>query len=123
MPGDALAHAVLVQSSPASGATLGAAPPSVALTFSEQPEAALSKIEVLGAGGRPVQAGPPVRDGSRGLTVRLRPLPNGVYTVRYRVLSAVDGHATAGAYAFGGGGSPAGGRLPEAPLLPPPHAP
>ena len=39
----------------------------------------------------------------------LRSLGRGVYTVTFRVLSAVDGHATSGTYAFGVGVSPGKG--------------
>src|SRR5437763_11707925 len=85
-PAHALAHAVLVQSNPESGATLGTAPANVSLGFTEQPEAALSTIEVVSSGGTTYQLGRPSPDGSLGLAVRLRPLPDGVYTVRYRVL-------------------------------------
>ena len=34
------------------------------------------------------------------LSVALKPLPNGVYTVSWRVLSAADGHVTTGAFPF-----------------------
>jgi copper transport protein len=113
LPAQAFGHAVLVESTPPSGATLGAAPPSVTLTLTERPEAALSEIEVLGARGAAFRRGPVEENGEVGLTGRLRPLPKGVYTVRYRVVSAVDGHTSTGAFAFGVGVSPAGARLPQ----------
>jgi copper transport protein len=42
----------------------------------------------------------------RGIKVALKSLGKGVYTVSWRVVSRVDGHFTAGAYAFGVGVSP-----------------
>src|SRR4051812_39947465 len=102
-------HAGVVRSSPLAGSRLGASPTSVALTFSEQPEASLSEVRVLDRGGREVQIGraTAVPGEPGGLSVPVRQLPRGVYTVRWRTVSAVDGHATAGAYAFGVGVSPA----------------
>jgi copper transport protein len=38
----------------------------------------------------------------------VQPLDRGVYTVNWRVVSAIDGHATSGAYAFGVGVVPTG---------------
>src|SRR5439155_20826033 len=46
------------------------------------------------------------------LTGPRKQLPNGVYTVAWRVVSRVDGHVTAGAFSFGVGVSPAGARPP-----------
>ena len=48
---DALAHAGLRSSDPAAGSTLGASPTVVELTFSEQPDPALSVIHVLLSAG------------------------------------------------------------------------
>ena len=107
---EAQAHSGLVSSDPLAGATLGASPSVIRLTFSEEPEPSLSEIRVLNAGGTPLQSGPP--EAAAGdplvLTVPVPKLPIGTYTVSFRAVSAVDGHATVGAYAFGIGASPAG---------------
>lgn len=111
-PAGAAAHAVLLQSDPASGATLGAGPRAITLTFSEKPEAALSEIRVVGTRGTAFQKGrPKLVGGAPAIAVAVGDLGIGVYTVTYRVTSAVDGHATTGAFAFGVGASPAGVKL------------
>src|SRR5437868_15470351 len=69
------AHAGLLRSSPVAGATLGAAPEAVQLSFSEQPQPSLSTIRVLGPRGAPVQIGSPVRGNGDplSLAVPMRP--------------------------------------------------
>ena len=110
---NAWAHGGLRLSNPGDRATLGASPTAVQLSFSEEPEPSLSFIRVLGADGTAYQLGPPtaVPGDPRALDVRLQVLQRGVYTVSWRVVSAIDGHATAGAYAFGVGVSPQGAAL------------
>jgi copper transport protein len=99
----ASAHAGLLSSSPVAGATLGAAPTEVTLSLSERPVSALSSIVVTDAHGNTYQTGRPEPSTGDPLTlvVPVRPLARGVYTVKWRVDSAVDGHATTGAYQFG----------------------
>lgn len=109
-PEDASAHAGLVLSDPAAGVALGDTPTAVRLTFSEHPEASLSVIRVLDSGGVARQIGrpEPVSGNPLSLVVRVSRLGRGVYTVSWRVVSAVDGHAASGAYAFGVGVAPTG---------------
>ncbi|HKI65909.1 MAG TPA: copper resistance protein CopC [Solirubrobacterales bacterium] len=109
-PASAFAHASLIGSEPLAGATLGAAPETVRLSLSEKPEASLSEIEVLGAGGQPEQRGRARQAPGDPLTfeVPLRRLGKGVYTVSWKVISAVDGHLTEGMFAFGVRVSPSG---------------
>ena len=99
----ALAHAGLLSSNPAAGATLGAAPTEITLMFSERPVPALSSIIVADAHGNAYQtARPELATGDLlTLEVPVRTLARGVYTVKWRVDSAVDGHATTGGYQFG----------------------
>ncbi len=80
------------------------------LTFSERPEASLSEIRVLATDGTPEQRGRPVPSGGDPLSleVPVRQLGKGVYTVSWKVLSAVDGHASEGTFAFGVRVSPSG---------------
>jgi copper transport protein len=99
------AHALLRESDPAGGASLDRAPRRVVLTFTERPEQGLSSIGVLDTGGREVQRGQaePVAGAPLRLAVGLGDLPDGTYTVSWRVVSRDDGHLTAGSFAFGVG--------------------
>jgi copper transport protein len=113
---DAWAHAGPRQTDPVDGAMLGDSPSEIRLSFSEKPEASLSIIRVLDANGAAYQtrrpeyaAGDPL-----SLSVPVRPLDRGVYIVSWRIVSAVDGHATTGAYAFGVRVAPSG-AAPAAP--------
>ena len=78
------------------------------LAFSEAPDPKLSKIDVLDTSGTTHQTGDPeaVEGDAQRLRVAVERLGKGVYTVSWRVVSKVDGHLTAGAYAFGVGVSP-----------------
>jgi copper transport protein len=106
-----LGHAGARLSDPLEGATLGDTPSLVRIYFSERPEPSLSSIRVLDTDGRAYQIGNPelVADDPLSLSVRVQPLPTGVYIVTWRNLSAVDGHATDGSYAFGVRATPAVG--------------
>jgi copper transport protein len=101
------AHASLTSSDPASGATLTASPETVALTFSEPPDPDLTTVELLDVGGTALATGDAVLDGPRTVRVPVTdPLPDGVYTVAWRVVSTVDGHLTSGRVVFGVGVTP-----------------
>ncbi len=99
----AAAHSGLRFSSPLDGSTLGASPTDLQLTFVERPEPSLATIRVSDTAGVTYQIGSPepLAGDPLTLTIGVRELPRGVYTVRWRVVSAIDGHATAGAFAFG----------------------
>src|SRR5665213_473806 len=56
-PRTAFAHAHLVKSVPAVGATITVVPHAIQLWFSEAPEAALTVITVAGADGRTIRLG------------------------------------------------------------------
>jgi copper transport protein len=101
----AAAHGALRASEPAGGASLPRPPHAVTLTFSEAPDPALSSIRVLDAGGRAVAIGRPERVPGHPLELRapVHGLGNGTWTVSWRTVSAVDGHPTAGTFAFGVG--------------------
>ncbi len=103
------AHALLRLSEPEDGAELQRAPEAVTLTFTEAPEAQLSVIQILDTAGQPVpRTGPVQAVPGQPLALRtaVSPLPMGVYTVAWRVVSRVDGHVTGGAFAFGVGVPP-----------------
>ena len=101
LPAVADAHAVLVKSSPARRAVLAQPPARVELTFNERLEPAYSTVSVWATEEKRVDdakivVGP---TDPRRLTVGLRPLAPGTYTVKFRVLS-VDGHLVEGTYPF-----------------------
>lgn len=97
--GQALAHARLLGSDPADGATLPTAPQRVSLHFNEAMPADFSTVTVTGPDGAAWQTGPVTADGTT-LAVALRPLgPAGRYEIGYRVISD-DGHPVTGAVAF-----------------------
>lgn len=109
LPSSAGAHALLVDSDPGSGVSLDASPTQVVLDFTEEPDEGLSGITVLDDSGTERHRGRAevVPGRPRSLRVALPELADGVYTVSWRVLSRVDGHFTAGAFAFGIGVDPA----------------
>ncbi|MBX6771045.1 MAG: copper resistance protein CopC/CopD, partial [Chloroflexi bacterium] len=108
-PASASAHAEPVQSSPPANAILDQPPTRVTIWFSERIEPRLSHLAVYDAARHAMTAGPAAVDPAQPyrLSVPLRPhLPDGTYTVAWQVVSADDGHATAGAFAFGIGVPP-----------------
>lgn len=119
------AHALARSSTPADGANLDHAPTQVSITFTERPDPRLSAIHVLDVGGRRLETGGVrvVPGDPSTLTVPLPSLPNGVYTVTWSTVSAVDGHRAGGFFAFGVGASPTGSKPPAGaatPSTPPP---
>jgi copper transport protein len=101
----ALAHAQLVQSTPAAGEVVPEAPNQLRLTFSEPIEAGYTTVDVIGEGGAVVleRAGAPDPADRYALIVELPPLVDGAYTVLWRTLSAADGHTAQGFLIFGVG--------------------
>ena len=121
--GIAAAHANLASSDPAANASLDHAPADVTMTFTEPPDPKLSIVHVLNVNGTDVESGPvqAVPGNNEQLTVPLpADLPDGVYTVSWRVVSEDDGHATAGAFSFGVNVAP--GTI-VAPSIPVPSTP
>ena len=98
----ALAHALLLRSNPAANAVLEKAPVQVELFFSEALEPQLSSVRVIDSNNSSVDAGDVRVDSAdpTRITVSLRSLPNGVYTVTWKAVSAVDGHQTVGTFPF-----------------------
>jgi copper transport protein len=106
--GPAGAHALLVSSTPADGATLQQAPPEIVINFSERPDPNLSSIKVLDTSGQVRAGGKPQPVPGRPASLQVRPgnLPQGSYTVTWRTVSKVDGHLAAGSFTFGVGTAP-----------------
>jgi copper transport protein len=97
-----LAHALLLRSIPASNAVLAKAPAQVELFFSETVDPSLSTISVYDSTGKAVDLGDVSVDPSdpTHMTVSLGSLPDGVYTVAWRAISATDGHLSSGSFPF-----------------------
>jgi copper transport protein len=98
----ASAHALLVRSTPEANAELSQAPQQVDLYFSEGLEAAFSSANVLNTDGKRVDNNDAAVDPSDAthMSLTLKPLPDGVYTVSWKAISTSDGHLTNGTFPF-----------------------
>jgi copper transport protein len=98
----AFAHAQLIGSAPASGATLAVQPKLVIFKFGENVGGTLGAVRVYDAAGNDVDdanVSHPAGD-AHDIAVGLRPqLPDGTYTATYRVISA-DTHIVYGGLVF-----------------------
>lgn len=97
-----LAHALLVRSTPAANAVLAQPPVQVELFFSESVDGTLSDVKVYNSSGGEVDVGDvrvDVSDPTR-MTVSLHTIGDGVYTVTWKAVSAIDGHQTTGTFPF-----------------------
>lgn len=97
----ALAHANLVEATPKQGGKMRAPPERVELRFSEPVDAAFDPVAVRDAAGDRVDEGDGRVDpeDARVVLANLEELPEGSYTVRWRVTS-IDGHVVEGSYGF-----------------------
>jgi copper transport protein len=100
LPGTALAHATLTKTTPAFAHRLGQSPQSVVLRFDQSVEAFPDAIRVFTSKGRVVSGLARTSADRRTITVPVRNLGRGGYTVRWRVTSA-DSHSVAGVFTFG----------------------
>ncbi len=100
-PGQALAHALMLESDPAQGATLTEPPAHVFLRFNSKLEKRLSHVTLSTEKGKPVALPISVngQDKPDRIELPVAPLAPGAYVVRYKVL-AVDGHITEGVLRF-----------------------
>jgi copper resistance protein C len=100
LPRAALAHAFPEAEEPKVGSTVTAPPQQVAIRFDAPIEALFSKLDVLDSSGQSEDEGTPqVNADTRTLTVNLKPLKPGDYTIKWSVV-AKDGHRTEGSYTF-----------------------
>jgi copper transport protein len=101
-PPSAQAHAQYVRSQPEENSVVPQAPIEVLIWFTEAVEIGYSETQVVDATGARVDNGDThVHFDPTNPGVTMQPnLPNGTYTVIWRVLSSVDGHRTAGTFAF-----------------------
>jgi copper transport protein len=102
-PQVAWAHAELLRVTPSTSQTLAQSPQQVQLLFSEALDSQFSVVEAFDQTGARVDLGDSHVDpeNDRLLTTSLKPaLPNGVYTVEWRSVSAVDVHPDEGEYSL-----------------------
>src|SRR5687768_16036634 len=97
----ALGHAKLLRTDPQEGRTLAHPPRAVALTFSEEIDPALVRLQVRDRSGRRVDRGGPFHPGGRDevVAVALAPQLEGTLVAHFRVISE-DGHPVARSVAF-----------------------
>lgn len=117
------AHAFLIQSKPAAGARLARSPSQVVLDFTEPVLSPVSdRVTLVDSAGRPITVGPMTQSGGdTEVDVGIPNLGPGVYLVRWQVVSATDGHYSAGSFAFAVGD--AGAVVPVAHASSPPDWP
>jgi copper transport protein len=97
----ALAHAVLLRSTPAANARLASPPASVDLFFSEPLDKKLSTVDVRDTSGAQVdKKNASFTSDPTEMKVDLNGLQPGFYTVEWTTVSAVDGHHLTGTYPF-----------------------
>ncbi len=96
----ALAHANLVRSEPPPNSVLDAAPAEIRMWFSEPLEEQFSKINLRDKNGNIVNTPATQIDPNDPTQMFMVPgkLPDGLYTIVWRSLSAADGHPSLGSY-------------------------
>ena len=99
-PAQASAHATLEHTSPGFRERLERSPAQVRLEFDQGVKAFPDSIEVLDAKGKLLSRAARSAEAGEAVTVPVRRLPRGFYTVRWHALSA-DGHVVSGVYTFG----------------------
>lgn len=115
LPASAGAHAFLVASTPANGASLPHAPRSIVLRFTEPVSASLSQVQVFDAHGKRLRGAGAVRGRTPSeLRLALPGLATGAYRIVYSTVSQDDLHRTGGSLVFG-----AGTAAPPSPALAP----
>jgi copper resistance protein C len=102
----ALAHATLLQQTPAAGARLDEPPEQVRLQFNEPVDAEFDPLKIYDAESNRVDEDDAriEPNDARVLVESLKELPKGSYEVEWRVTS-VDGHVVSGEYGFSVTGS------------------
>src|SRR6478735_4925163 len=111
-PVTASAHANLDRADPPAGTDLDQPPAQLQLQFSEAVDGSFSRVQLLNAQGQSVDRGDShvAPNDPLSMVVSLpNQMPDGVYTVAWRTLSAVDGHTVNGAYPIVIGPMPAEG--------------
>jgi LPXTG-motif cell wall-anchored protein len=114
LPVIVLAHASLVNSDPAAGATI-TTPYTLVATFAEETDPARSTLIVENSSGAQVAAGTVNADDQTKMTAQLPTLADGVYTVRWTTVTPDDNGVERGTFTFNvGSGSAAPAPTPPA---------
>ncbi len=97
-----LAHANLLRSDPPANSAQKISPTRVRLWFSETPEPSFTTISVVDKSGAQLDKRDSHRvpDEKDAMEVSVPELPQGLYTVIWKALSAADGHVTNGSFSF-----------------------
>jgi copper transport protein len=100
-----LAHAGIVASTPGAGTVVAESPSEIRLVFSEPLEAQATSLDVVAQDGTPLleRGGQIDPQDPYALVVDDPQLPDGVYSLTWRTLSAADGHTAEGFFTFGVG--------------------
>jgi methionine-rich copper-binding protein CopC len=95
----AAAHNTLRTATPAKNAQLSESPKQITLEFMQKLNPAFTTITLSESAQQRMATSEPAVSGTKGTVTIDQPLPNGTYTVAYRVVSA-DGHPVQGSYRF-----------------------
>jgi copper resistance protein C len=96
----ARAHSFPEQESPSAGATMTTPPAQVTIKYDAPIEKLFDSLRILNAAGEDqATAKPRVSANGYELTVPIKPLSPGQYTVKWRVVS-IDTHHSEGSYTF-----------------------
>lgn len=99
LPGQALAHGLLVETAPAADAAVAEPPAEISLSFNEKIEERFSGIDLLRPDGTPAAIGEITVNDMSMVAPVLGALVPGGYRVEWHVLSA-DGHKVKGSFRF-----------------------
>jgi len=98
LPSFVSAHAYIYQSSPLANAVLDSSPSQIKLTFTEKIDTKMSSVTLENSAGSEVK-GTLSSDGDQTLILTIPKLEQGVYKVKWQVLS-LDTHVTDGSFQF-----------------------
>jgi copper transport protein len=119
---NASGHGILKRTSPRAGTIVKSPPKTITLVFSEPVDRVYSGATVVDTAGRTRSKRAVVASDGRTMTVPLNE-GSGILTVRWRVLSQIDGHTTTGRFRFTVRAAPTSvttpGRLPADVPVPP----
>jgi methionine-rich copper-binding protein CopC len=99
LPHAAFAHAVLVKSSPAEGATVKAGDMEIMLTYNSRIDAQHSSLHLVGPDGKEQALAVDAHAGPNLLVSKTPALPAGAYKLQWQV-QASDGHISRGVVTF-----------------------
>jgi copper resistance protein C len=99
LPHAAFAHAVLVKSSPAQGATVKAGDVDITLTYNSRIDALHSSLHLIGPDGKAETLAVDAHAGPNLLVAKAAALAAGAYKLEWQV-QASDGHISRGVVAF-----------------------